>query len=160
MLKKLFVLSLSLLLISKLSIFAATTATATVTYTIGVIDGISVSGNPGPLNITTATPGSAPTPATDNSTTYAITTNGTARNITGTLTSNMPTGVTLTVNLAAPSTGSSAGAVALSTVASNLVSGVASLTQSGLGITYVLSATTAASQVASGSNTVTFTFGP
>ena len=69
----------------------------------------------------------------------------------------MPSGTTLTANLAAPSGATSAGAVALSTKAADLVTGISTLNASGLAITYSLSATTAAGVVASTVKTVTLT---
>lgn len=142
------------------SMMGATTATATVTYTIGSIDSISVSGNPGPLNVTTATPGSGPTSATDVTTTYSVTTNNTARKITGAVASSMPSGVTLDVSLAAPSGATSAGTVNLTTTAASLVTGIANIAQGSLAITYTLAATVSAAQVAGSTNTVTYTIGP
>ncbi len=141
-------------------IYSATTATSTVTYTVGSIDAISVSGNPGPLNVTTAVAGSAPTSATDATTTYAVTTNNTARKVTGGLASAMPTGITLTASLAAPSGGTSAGAVTLTTTATSLVTGIANVAQGSLAITYTLAASVDAAQVAGSTNTVTYTIGP
>lgn len=143
-------------LLQHVEVEASTTATAHVTYTVGSIDAISVSGDPGPLNVTTATAGSAPTSATDATTTYAVTTNNT-RSIVGVLTSAMPTGVTLSANLVAPSGGTSAGAVSLSTTSASLVTGISTLSASGLTVTYTLAATVSATQVAGATNTVTYT---
>lgn len=140
--------------------YAATTATATVTFTIGSIDSISVSGNPAAFVINSATAGSPPTTLTDTTTTYALTTNNTARKITGAIDTAMPTRVTLSVTLAAPSTGTSAGAVALSTTAANLVTAIANVAQSGLQITYTLAATVNAAPAALTTRTVTYTIGP
>lgn len=142
------------------SLFAATTATATVTYTIGSIDAITVSGNPGPLNVTAATAGNQPTSATDSSTTYAVTTNNTSRIVTGSVATSMPTGTSLSVNLVAPSGGSSAGAVDLTTTAQSLVTGISNVAQGSLTITYILTATVSAAQVVGATNTVTYTIGP
>lgn len=139
---------------------AATTATATITYTIGSIDSISVSGNPAPFVINSAVAGSGPTVATDTSTTYAVTTNNTARRVTGQVATAMPTGVSLSVALAAPTGATSVGSVALTTVAQALVTGIASLAQGSLTITYSLAATMAAAQVTAATNTVTYTIGP
>lgn len=139
---------------------AATTATATITYTIGSIDAITVSGNPGTLTVSAAVAGSAPTSATDATTTYAVTTNNTARKITGALATVMPTGTTLTVNLGAPTGGTSAGAVTLTTTAASLVTGIANIAQGSLTITYTLAATVSATQVTAATNTLTYTVGP
>jgi hypothetical protein len=140
--------------------WSATTATATITYTIGSIIAISVSGNPGPLNITTAVAGSAPTSATDATTTYAVTSNITAQRVTALLASTMPTGLTLSVALAPPTGGTSTGTVALTTTSQALVTGVSNVAQSGLTITYTLAATVSAATVTAATNTVTYTIGP
>ena len=69
----------------------------------------------------------------------------------------MPTGVTLSVNLQAPTGGTSAGTVALSTIAANLVTGVSQVAQGSLTVTYTLSATAAAAVVTT-NPTVTVTY--
>lgn len=153
------ILGTGLFLLSS-SLHAATTATATVTYTIGSIDAITVSGNPGPLVVNSATAGSGPTSAVDASTTYAVTTNSTARRVTAALTTAMPTGVSLTVALQAPTGATSVGAVALTTAAQALVTGIANVAQGSLTVTYTLIATLAAAQVSGATNTVTYTIGP
>ena len=71
----------------------------------------------------------------------------------------MPTAVTLTVNLTAPSVGSSSGDTALSTTAADLVTGVSKVAEGSKTIGYTLSATVAAGVVASDTRTVTFTAG-
>lgn len=159
--KDLFKSAICLLLLSYANYsWGATTATATVTYTISSISAITVSGNPGALNITSATAGSALPTATDTSTTYAVTTNASAQKVTGALTTNMPSGVTLAVTLAAPTGGTSAGAVNLTNVAQSLVTGITDVAQAGLQITYALSASLTATPVAAATNTVTYTIGP
>jgi hypothetical protein len=142
-------------------LFAATTATATITYNIQAIDAITVSGNPATLNISTATAGSAPSDASDVTTTYAVTTNSTtARAIQGRISSSMPSGVSLKVNLQAPSGGTSAGTVILSTTNANLVTAITQVSQSSLTITYTLSATAAAAVVTTNPTVVvTYTLG-
>lgn len=137
--------------------FGGNTATQTVTFEVQAIDEISVSTDPGALTISTASAGSEPVDATDNTTTYAITTNGTNKKITGGINSDMPANVTLQVNLGAPGGSSSSGDVSLSSTAADLVTGITQRAQSGLSITYTLSATVAAGVVASGTRTVTLT---
>ncbi len=137
---------------------AADTATQTVTFSVSAINELTVSGNPGSLTITTATAGSAPTAVTDSTTSYAITTNETNRKITGSINSNMPGGLTLSVTLAAPAgSGTSAGKQALSTTAVDLVTGISTLNESARTITYELGATTGFGVVPSASKTVTLT---
>ena len=135
----------------------AQSATQTVTFSVSAISVMSVSGNPAAMNITTATPGSAPTPVTDASTTYAITTNETSKKIVAAIDANMPSGLTLQVALQAPAGATSAGTVSLSTVAADVVNNVGTVNVSGRSITYTLSATTAAGTVGSQSRTVTLT---
>ncbi|HEX6938881.1 MAG TPA: hypothetical protein VF158_05675, partial [Longimicrobiales bacterium] len=57
---------------------------------------------------------------------------------------DLPAGITLTVELAQPTGATSAGPVTLSTTAQNAVTGISKLAETGLGITYTLSATAAA----------------
>lgn len=135
---------------------AADTATQTVTYEIQAINELSVSGNP-VLTVNAAVAGEAPTAVTDTTSSYAITTNELARKITGVIDTAMPTGVTLTANLTAPTGGTSGGDVVLTDVAAPLVTGIATLNESALGIDYELSATSAAGVVVESAKTVTFT---
>lgn len=137
--------------------YAADSDTQTVTYEVQAINELAVSGNPGALTISTATAGDAPDAVTDATTTYAITTNETNRKITGAINTNMPDGVTLSVTLATPAGGTSAGKKSLSTSATDLVTGISTLNESGKAITYELAATSAAGVVASASKTVTLT---
>ncbi|MHB0937190.1 MAG: hypothetical protein ACYDCO_03120 [Armatimonadota bacterium] len=146
-----------LMLFAAVSAYAANSATQTVTYEVSAINEISVSGNPGALTVSTATAGSQPNSVSDSSTTYAITTNGTSMKITGAINTNMPANTTLSVNLTAPTGGTSAGATSLSTVAADLVTGITTLAESGKTIAYTLSATVTAGVVGSASKTVTLT---
>lgn len=134
---------------------SAQTATQTVSYEVTAINEISVSGSPS-MVINDATPGSGLT-STTASGTYAITTNETNRKVTAEIDTNMPSGVTLSVTLAAPNGGTSTGAVTLSTTPQDVVTGVSNVNQSGLSISYGLSATVAAGVVAAGNRTVTYT---
>ncbi len=138
-------------------VLAANTAQQTVTFQVDAINEISVSGNPGNLVINTATPGSQPTDDTDNSTNWAVTTNGTNKKMTGDIDANMPANVTLQVNLVAPTGGSSSGDVSLSTTAADLVTSITGVAESALTITYTLSATIAAGVVTQDTRTVTLT---
>jgi hypothetical protein len=136
---------------------AGNTAQQTVTYQVDAINEISVSDNPGNLVINSATAGSEPNDTTDNSTTWAITTNQTARKMTGSINSIMPANVTLEINLTAPTGGSSAGDVSLSTSDADLVTSIETVAESDLTITYTLSATVAAGEVAQAQKIVTLT---
>lgn len=134
----------------------AQTATQTVTFEVKAINQISVSGTPS-LTITTATAGSGPTSATATGNTWAITTNQTGAKVTASIASAMPTGLTLSAQMAAPSGATSSGSQALSATAVDLVTGISKLNASGLGLSYQLDATAAAGVVASATRVVTFT---
>lgn len=134
---------------------ASSTATQTVTFQVNAINQIAFSGSPS-LTISTATAGSAPTSATANAT-WAVTTNQTGAKITASINSAMPSGLTLSVDLTAPTGGSSAGIQALGTTAVDVVTGITQLAESGLNLTYTLDAATTAGVVASASRTVTYT---
>lgn len=136
---------------------AANTAQQTVTYEVTAINEISVSADPGNLVVNTATAGSQPTADTDATTTWAVTTNESTKKMTGSIDTNMPANVTLEVNLAAPTGGSSQGDVTLSTTDGDLVTAISTVAESGLTITYTLSATIAAGVVAQAQKTVTLT---
>jgi hypothetical protein len=139
------------------SMLAANSAQQTVTYEVSPINELSVSSATVSLTVSAATAGSAPTAASDSSTSYAITTNESSRKITGALNTAMPTGVSLSASLAAPVGATSAGPVALTGTAQDLVTGISTLNESGKTITYNLSATSAAGVVPSASKTVTLT---
>jgi hypothetical protein len=134
---------------------AAQQATQDVSFEVQAINQLAFTGSPS-LVISTASAGSAPTSATANAT-YAITTNETDRKITAEIESDLPTGVALSVSLAAPSGGTSAGAVQLGTTAQDVVTGISTANASGLNVAYSLSATAAAGVVPAGTRTVTYT---
>lgn len=139
------------------AVLAGPSATQTVTYEVSAINELSVSSPTVSLTVNAATAGSAPTAASDATTSYAITTNESNRKITGILNTAMPAGVSLSASLAAPTGGNSVGPVALTATAQDLVTGISALNESGKVITYSLSATSAAGVVASASKTVTLT---
>jgi hypothetical protein len=121
-------------------------------------DDITVSGNPGPLIISSATAGAALAPVTDATTTYHIITTSGAKKITGHITTAMPANTTLKVHLTAPSGATSLGVVTLAVTSKNLVTGIANLMNvSGLGISYEFDATVGAGVISSATHTVVFT---
>jgi hypothetical protein len=138
-------------------LFAGSSATQTITFSVDAINEIAVSGNPGALTISTATAGSGPDTVTDSSTTYDITTNQSGQKITAAIGSPMPNGVILKVRLTAPVGATSAGLVTLTTSAADVVTAISTLNQAGLGITYTLSATAAAGSMVADTRTVTLT---
>lgn len=139
------------------SAFAASTVNQTVTYQVQAINEISVSGNPGALIVSAATAGSQPTAATDATTTYSITTNGSSKKITGVLNTAMPANTSLKATLTAPTGGTGAGQVTLTASAQDLVTGISTVAQSGIAIGYEFSATASAGVIASAQKTVTLT---
>ena len=150
------ILSTVALLAGFAGVASAQSANQTVTFQVDAINQIAFAGAPS-LVINTATAGSAPTNATAN-VSWAVTTNQSNAKITASIGSNMPAGLTLTVNLTAPSAaGTSAGAQSLSTTSVDLVTGITKLAESGLGVAYTLSATPAAGVVSSTTRTVTYT---
>lgn len=155
------IMDLVLLIVLTGSSIAANTATQTITFEVQAINEISVSGDPAAMTISLATAGSEPSPVTDASTTYSITTNESSRKITGQITTggNMPSGVILEMNMTAPAGGSSAGYVTLdSSNASDLVTAISKESELNKAITYRLSATITAGVVASDTRVVTLSF--
>ena len=127
----------------------------TLTFQVDAINQIAVMGSPS-LVINTAFAGAEPSSATA-SVTWAVTTNQSTAKVTASLSAAMPANVTLTVALVAPSGATSSGAQPLGTTAVDLVTGITRVAESALGVTYTLSATTAAGVVASTTRTVTYT---
>jgi hypothetical protein len=134
---------------------AQTTANQTVTFQVDAINQIAFTGSPS-LVINAALAGSNPN-SVSTGVTWAVTTNQSNAKITASVNAAMPASVTLTVDLAAPSGATSAGAQSLGTTAVDLVTGITQVAQGGLAVTYTLSATAAAGVVASTTRTVTYT---
>ncbi|MCK5644885.1 MAG: hypothetical protein KAJ19_29060 [Gammaproteobacteria bacterium] len=118
---------------------------------------ISVSGNPGTLNISFAIAGFEPFSETDATTTYDISNDGSTVKITGSLNSAVPANTQLLLSLAAPTGATSTGWQYLTTSPSNLVTSIGTLDESGLTITYRFFAPTSAGIIASSQRTVTLT---
>lgn len=117
----------------------------------------SVSGSPATMKVSAAIPGFGLTPVTDASTKYTFFEfSGGHHEITAQIDAPMPAGVTLTVDLAAPSGATSAGPVALGVAAHPVVTNISSGFSRNT-ITYELSATPAAGVVPVQTRTVTFT---
>ena len=119
---------------------------------------IFVSGNPGALIINTAIAGADLNPVTDASTTYSIDIFDDNMKITGEIDTAMPSGTSLSVTLESPAGATSMGQVTLSPTAQDLVTGLdENMVESGLTISYELSASVSAGVVSMGLKTVTFT---
>lgn len=132
------------------------TASQAITFSISAINQIAFVGSP-TLTVTTAAAGAAPSSVTNATATWAVTTNQSGAKITASIPTNLPAGVTLSSSLAAPTGATSAGFKALSTVATDVVTGITKVAQSLMVVTYRLDATAAAGVVTSQSRTVTYT---
>jgi hypothetical protein len=132
----------------------AQTATQTFNLQVDPIYKISASGNPGLMKITTAVPGSDPTPVTDATTTYSFTHNNKANGakITASGSVALASGYVLKVSL----DGNTAVDIS-STSAQDAVTSIAAGAYTGKSISYTFSATAAAGPLSSTGETVTFT---
>ena len=141
---------------------AASSDTCTINFEVQAINELDITANSVSLVVNSATASGQPDQATAN-TTYAITNNTGASGasptdkITGSINSDMPAGLTLKVTAGATTGGSSAGAVTLSSVAADLVTGVANVAEGALSLAFTLDATAAAGVVAADSRTFTMT---
>lgn len=124
----------------------------------GNIGTITVGPNPALMRIMVAAPGMDPN-SVSAGTTYTIKAvrANKPQKVTGVLNAAMPAGVTLTIQLSAPTGATSSGAVALDATVRDLVGNITNLTAEPGTITYTLSATAAAGVVTAGSRIVTFT---
>ena len=149
-------------LVAVQSASAQATATQNVSLAVNAVYKIAVSGNPGPLTITTGSAGvNALTSVTDNSTTYSITQNvGDNLKITAHLDAALASGFTLKMNLASGK-GTSAGDVNVSNATSgsavNLVTGIAKGADAGKTIGYTFEADATAGTLSSTSKVITLT---
>jgi hypothetical protein len=130
-------------------------ATQTVDITISAVNRISVGAGTPTLTINTAVAGDAPTDATASSS-WSITTNQTGTKVTAKINSAMPSGASLLVTLAAPAGATSIPTVNLDASDKDVVTGITQLNAAGLGLSYTLQATSAASATTV-SKTVTYT---
>ena len=146
----------TLLVVAAAASASAQTATQTVTMQVDAINLISVAGTPS-LTISAAVAGGAPTSVTSTGNTWAVTTNQTGAKITASIPTAMPSGVTLSANMSAPTGGSSAGYQSLGTTAVDLVTSITKLNETGLSLSYKLDATSAAGTLSSTTRVVTFT---
>lgn len=122
-------------------------------------NGLSATALPGTLTISTVVAaGQQPTPVTNATTTYTVTTLlGGTKKITASLNAAMPANVTLTATFAAPAGATSTGPVNLDMTTRDLVTNFSNIFNSTNGITYKVSATVLAGVVPIQSRTVTLT---
>lgn len=142
------------------SLAASNVATQTITFSVDPISEIAVSGDPPAFNISQASAGDNPTDIADNSTFYAVTTNGSSEKVVACLNSTMPTGTMLCIMVTAPNGATSTGTVDLDTSNQNIVTGISQVAQSNLIISYIFEASAAAGIIPLTSRIVTFTLSP
>jgi hypothetical protein len=147
----------ALVAVGAVSAQAQNTATQTVNFSVSAINKVSVSAAATTLDITTAVAGSAPTSVNSTLLTWAVTTNQTTAKITASIPTAMQAGLTLSVNMAAPSGATGGTYKVLTTTAVDVVTGITKLAQAGLAMTYQLDATVLAGVVAADSRVVTYT---
>ena len=139
---------------------AAGAQTQTVNFEVKPINQFSITSTAVTLTITSATAGSDPTPVSDASSVWAITTNTTNAKISANIPTDMPAGVTLDVLLGQPAGATSTSKSLASGAAQDLVTGITKLKATGLTVTYTLSATAAAGVIPADSRVVTYTMTP
>ena len=150
--------ALTLMIVSMAGTAAA--QTQVVNFQVQGINQVAFTSTPVTLTITTAVAGSDPTPVSDASSVWAVSTNQTNAKISASISTAMPAGVTLSVALASPVGATNAGTVALTAVSQDLVTNITKLKASAQSVTYTLGATVAAGVILSSSRTVTYTLTP
>ena len=134
---------------------AGDTDTQQILFDIQVVNELVVDQASVTLTVNTAT-GGVPDDAFDDATTYDVTTNESDKKITVALDSDLPAGLTLEIDMEAP-TGASSSPQNLSTAAVDAVTGISQVSESDLIIAYTLSVDDIAVGNVSGSRTATFT---
>jgi hypothetical protein len=138
--------------------FAAGSDTITVNYEVQAINELNIDDASVTLTITAAAPGSDPTQVSD-SATYDISTNCAtdAKKVTAEIDSAMPSGLTLKINMTAPTGATSAGAVTLSDTPADALTAIDAVSESNINMDFTLDATAEAGVVAAASKTCTLT---
>lgn len=142
------------------SLLGSNVATQTITFSIEPISEISVSGDPPSFVAQQATPGQDPDDVVDNSTFYAVTTNGSAEKVVACLNAAMPTGTSLCLMAIAPTGAVSSGMVDLDTSNQNIVTGITQVAESNLQLGYGFETTVSAGTFSTTTRIVTFTLTP
>lgn len=150
----------TLFILSNGCLSGSNVATQTVTFSVDPIAEIAFSGDPSPMIAFQAVAGSDSADVIDNSTFYAVTTNGTSEKVTACLDSPMPTGTMLCIMVGAPNGAVSAGTVDLNISNQNVVTGISQVAQSSLPISYIFESTMAAGVIPTTTRIVTFTLAP
>jgi hypothetical protein len=118
---------------------------------------IAVSGDPAVLTVRSATAGLEPDPASEATTTYAVTTTSPNQRIMARIDAPLPEGMTLTIRLAAPPGATSRGPVTMQTADQELVQIPTPGSYAGLAVSYTLTAVVRAGPVPSLGRGVTLT---
>lgn len=127
-------------------------------YEVTAVNLIDVSGTPSlTVNTTVGDEAGADLAVDTAAASYDITTNGTNMKITAILGSAMPSGVTLSATVTAPTGGSGGVKTGLSTTAADVVTGITQVAETGIAIEYELDAELSAGVVTSDSVNVTYT---
>jgi hypothetical protein len=137
---------------------SGSSVTQSVTIEVKPISKISIAGNPNPLVITDALPGTTFTSVSDNSTKYSITTNLDNMKIVASINDKMPVGTSLHVQLSS-NRAVSAGLIDLSNALSpvDVVTGIGRGSEINQGISYTFAANADVSEIPTQSRTVTLT---
>lgn len=135
---------------------SAQRATQTVTFRVEAVEQIAIQGTPS-LDITSAVAGQMPASVTASGSTWSVTTNQSGTKVTAALESDMPAGLTLSVQLGAPAGATSTGLKALGTTPVDVVTDVSKITATGLPVSYQLEAIPKAGVVTAGARVVVFT---
>lgn len=136
---------------------AADNDAITVNYEVSAINELAIDQASVDLVVNAATAGSEPDADTDSTITYDITTNGSSKKITAAIDTAMPSNVSLKLDVTAPTGGTGAGQLTLSGTAQDAVTGVATVAEADISMSFELSATVAAGVVASANKTCTMT---
>lgn len=124
----------------------------------GTVGTVTVGAAPGLLRVNAAVAGLEPTAVTGTSTiTVKAQKANKPQKITAQLNAAMPAGLTLTLDMTAPTGATAQGTVTLDATARALMGNITNLTAETETLTYTFTATTAAGVVAAQSRTVTFT---
>jgi hypothetical protein len=135
---------------------SAQSDTATVTYTISAVTLVEIGGDVS-LTINDVNSIGGGLKNDTQSTTYAITNNAGSKKMVGKINSDMPSNTVLTLTASAPASGASAGAVTLTSSNQNLVTGIGAVNQTGVALSFGLSANVNAALVNGASKTLTLT---
>jgi len=139
-------------------LFAASSDTITLNYEVQAINEINIDDASVTLTVNTAVAGSQPTQVSQ-ATTYDITTNCSTngKKLTAAINTAMPAGLTLSLNVAAPTGGSSTGTTTITNVAADVVTGIDAVAESDIAMTFYLNATAGAGVIGAASKTLTLT---